>query len=144
MPSIRINRCAFVELSLCAALAGACATPETPAPVLDVHGLWRIDQARSEPIIDRTRARIDFGADGRMSGHTSCNTMTGAYTLDGASIRIGPIATTKMACPQLQREQEDRILTALELAATARVRPDGLLELRDAEGRGLLRGTRFE
>ena len=47
-----------------------------------------------------------------------------------------------MACPELQREQEDRILSALELAATARVRDDGLLEIRDAEGRGLLRATR--
>jgi hypothetical protein len=49
-----------------------------------------------------------------------------------------------MACAQLQLEQEDRILTALELAVSARVRDDGLLELRDADGRGLLRATRFE
>ena len=33
-------------------------------------------------------------------------------------------------------EQEDRILTALENARTARVRPDGLLELRDGAGAG--------
>ena len=57
-------------------------------------------------------------------------------------IGIGPIATTRMACGPLLLEQEDRILTALEIAATARVRPDGLLELRDADGRGVLRATR--
>jgi heat shock protein HslJ len=49
-----------------------------------------------------------------------------------------------MACPELQREQEDRVLTALEWAATARVRADGILELRDADGRGVLRATRPE
>ncbi len=49
-----------------------------------------------------------------------------------------------MACSRLLLEQEDRILTALELAATARVRPDGLLELRDAEGRGVLRAVRAD
>jgi heat shock protein HslJ len=115
------------------------AAPPKPAGPL---GLWRIDQARSEPILDRERARIELHSDGRFTGHTSCNTMNGSYTLDGDRIRFGPPATTRMACAELQREQEDRILTALELAATARVRPDGLLELRDAEGRGVLRASR--
>jgi heat shock protein HslJ len=109
-----------------------------------VLGQWRIEQARSEPILDKRRARVDFGADGKLSGHTSCNTMSATYTLVGDVLKVGPIATTRMACAQLQMEQEDRILTALELSVSARVRDDGLLELRDADGRGLLRGTRFE
>jgi heat shock protein HslJ len=106
-------------------------------------GQWRIEQARTEPIIDKRKAQLTLGADGQLSGHTSCNTMTASFTLDGANLRVGPIATTRMACGPLQLEQEDRILTALELAVSARVRDDGLLELRDADGRGLLRATRL-
>ena len=117
----------------------------TPSSAADpVLGLWRIEQARSEPILDKRRARIDFGADGRLTGHTSCNTMNASYTLERSVLKVGPVATTRMACAQLQMEQEDRILSALELAVSARVRDDGLLELRDADGRGLLRATRFE
>jgi heat shock protein HslJ len=129
-----------------AACALAAATLwSTPSSAADsVLGLWRIEQARSEPILDKRRARIDFGPDGRLTGHTSCNTMNGSYTLEGGMLKVGPVATTRMACAQLQMEQEDRILTALELAISARVRDDGLLELRDADGRGLLRATRFE
>lgn len=124
---------------LCAAAGAGCSTaPAAP----DVHGAWVIEQARSEPIIDKRRARLVLGRDGRLSGHNSCNAMNGSFTLEGDRIRIGPIATTRMACAELQREQEDRILSALELAVTARVRPDGLLEIRDADGRGLLRATR--
>jgi heat shock protein HslJ len=132
-------------LTMLAALS-ACAPMSTAAPPEPVSllGIWRIDQARSEPIRDRERARIELRSDGRFTGHTSCNTMNGSYTLDGDRIRFSPPATTRMACAELQREQEDRILTALELAATARVRPDGLLELRDTEGRGLLRASRPE
>ncbi len=124
------------------AALSACAPMTHAEPAASLLGPWRIAQARSEPILDRERARIELTSDGRFSGHTSCNTMNGSYTLSGDRIRFGPAATTRVACAELQREQEDRILTALELAATARVRPDGLLELRDADGRGVLRASR--
>ena len=124
-------------------IASATLQPAPSSAADTVLGLWRIEQARSEPILDKRRARIDFGADGRLTGHTSCNTMSGSYTLEGGVLKVGPVVTTRMACAQLQLEQEDRILTALELAVSARVRDDGLLELRDVDGRGLLRATRF-
>lgn len=131
-------RLALVSLAV---LAAGCAAAPAPASG-DIHGTWVIEQARAEPIIDKRRARLLLGRDGRLAGHTSCNAMSGAFTLEGDRIRFGAIATTRMACPELQREQEDRILTALELAITARVRSDGLLEIRDVDGRGLLRATR--
>lgn len=133
-------------------LAGLCAafialgTTAVPAPAApnNVLGAWKIVQARTEPILDQRNARLDLGTDGRLSGHTSCNTMSATYTLDAPQIRIGPIVTTRMACSPLRLEQEDRILTALEAAVTAVVRGDGLLEIRDSDGRGLLRAIRFE
>ena len=131
---------ALTGLAACAAPPSA--EPAVPPVSREVTGAWVIEQARTEPMLDKRRARLVFGADGRLSGHTSCNAMNGPYTLQGDRIRIGAIATTRMACGPLLLEQEDRILTALELAATARVRPDGLLELRDADGRGVLRATR--
>lgn len=132
-------------LGLLAALSLAAAPSHAAEPAaLDPHGLWRIDQAQSEPILDRRHARIDFGAHGRLTGHTSCHPMSATYTLDGARLKIGPVVlTTQARCGELQLQQEDRILTALEQVVSARVRDDGLLELRDADGRGRLRGTRF-
>lgn len=121
---------------------GGCAT--APPAALPVGGLWRVDQAQQEPILDRSQARLDFGSDGALTGHTSCNTLSGRYVLDGDRLQVGPVVTTRRACGPLAMEQEDRILTALENARTARVRPDGLLELRDGAGRGVLRGTRFK
>jgi heat shock protein HslJ len=127
------------------ALLCAPAWPQ-PAPVgqSEVRGLWRIEQARTEPIYDHSQARLDLRADGRLTGHTSCNALAADYTLDGDRLRIGTLTTSRSACSRLQLEQEDRILSALELATTARVRSDGLLELRDADGRGVLRATRLE
>ena len=136
------RRIALLALAVAASAVAACAAPRPSGP--DVHGLWRIDQAQSEPLLDRRHARLDFRRDGTLVGHTSCNTLTAPYTLAGTKLSIGKLGTTRMACGELQMEQEDRVLTALEAAVSARVRDDGLLELRDADGRGRLRGTRFE
>jgi heat shock protein HslJ len=133
---------------LFAALLGGCAQKGGPAapPALpasqEIYGVWVIEQARTAPIVDKSRARLVIGRDGRVSGHDTCNPMKGNYTLQGDRIKFGPIATGRITCVELYGEQSDRILSALELAATARVRPDGLLEIRDADGRGLLRATR--
>lgn len=123
------------------ALLAGCAAGVAPVD-RDVHGAWRIEQARTEPMLDKRLARLDFGADGRLTGHTSCNRLSAPYTLEGQKLSVGPVVTTRMACSRLLLEQEDRVLTALELARTARVRDDGLLELRDEDGRGVLRATR--
>jgi heat shock protein HslJ len=134
---------ALLAGALAAALAACAAPPPAEPPVSrEVTGAWVIEQARTEPMLDKRRARLVLGRDGQLSGHTSCNAMKGSFTLTGDALKVGPIATTRMACGPLLLEQEDRILTALEIAATARVRPDGLLELRDADGRGVLRATR--
>ena len=128
-----------------AACSHAPATTDPPAAAAPtVLTEWRIVQARTEPMLDTRRARLHFRADGRLVGHTSCNSLSASYTLDADRLKVGPVSTTRIGCARLQREQEDRVLTALELAATARVRPDGLLELRDAEGRGVLRAVRAD
>lgn len=134
-----------IAIGFVAAVAFAQAAPTSaPGASASVHGAWKIVQARTEPLLDPGKAHLDLGTDGRLGGHTSCNTMSATYTLDGPQIRVGAIATTRMACSPLQREQEDRILTALESAVTATVRGDGLLEIRDSDGRGLLRALRVE
>lgn len=140
-----------VAAALFAALLGACAQkggPGTAVPPVaaaqEIYGTWVIEQARSAPIIDKSRARLVLGRDGAVSGHDSCNPMKGSYsyTTQGDRIKFGKLATGRIYCVELYGEQSDRILSALELAATARVRQDGLLEIRDADGRGLLRATR--
>src|SRR5688572_28536151 len=160
-PMLRSTGAGCAAMLACAVLFAACSTPagtaagdaasRAPATAggaaagpLTVLGLWRIDQARSAPIVDRRRVRLDFGPGGKLTGHTSCNTFSADYTLQGDRLTIGRISTGRAKCGELHLEQEDRILTALERAANARVRPVGLLELREDEFRGVLRGTRFE
>lgn len=116
------------------------AAPAAPDPA--VLGTWVIEQARSAPLVDKSKARLVFGPDGALSGHGSCNTLRGRYTLEGNALKIGAIATTRMICAEAQLEQEDRVLTALERARRAAVPPHGFLTLWDADGAVLMRASR--
>jgi len=77
---------------------------------------------------------LDLGSDGRVTGNATCNRYVGAYAVDGEAIRFGPLATTRMACPDEElAEQERAYLAGLAAAASWSVRGDRL-ELRDAHG----------
>jgi heat shock protein HslJ len=76
--------------------------------------------------------------DGRVAGSTGCNRYTGPYTLDGASIELGPLAVTLMACLPPRDAVERAFVAALERVAGWRV-DGGELSLLDDDGVELLR-----
>ena len=77
---------------------------------------------------------LDLGSDGRVTGNATCNRYVGAYAVNGDGIRFGPLATTRMACPDEElAEQERAYLAGLTAATSWSVRGDRL-ELRDAHG----------
>jgi heat shock protein HslJ len=49
-----------------------------------------------------------------MSGSSGCNRYRAPYTVDGDRMRLGAMATTKMACPGLGGEVEQAFTTELE------------------------------
>ena len=38
----------------------------------------------------------------RATGFAGCNNFFGSYELDGASLKFGPVGSTRMACPDLE------------------------------------------
>jgi heat shock protein HslJ len=74
-------------------------------------------------------------ADGQVAGSAGCNRFHGPYALDGTALLIGPLASTRRACPEPAgvMEQEAAYLTALAKVATWSIEGDRL-QLRDAGG----------
>lgn len=146
-----MSRRSFVVL-LSSLMLAACASapPPAPAPAAPpppdpkVLGPWLVEQARSAPLVVRGPARFIFGADGKFSGNATCNRVAASYTLAGNALKMSALAVTRMGCPNSLLEQEDRVLSALERAAVARVPAHGYLELLDADGAVLLRASRLE
>ena len=59
---------------------------------------------------------ITFTADGNVYGDSGCNRFAGGYTVDGDRIKIGPLASTMMMCPQRQMDAEQSFLFKIQAA----------------------------
>src|SRR5262249_31947494 len=77
-------------------------------------------------VVGDAKMTAQFAA-GQISGNTGCNSYSGPYPADGDAIKIGPLTSTKAACPKDDlAKQEQQYLAALELAATFQVSGDRL------------------
>ena len=159
-------------LALCAAWLAGCQSPPAreastpPAAAIPATGTaatradaaavlpryhWRLQEA-SNPQGERVSALFIAGAeplqldfqDGRIAVSRLCNTMTGTYTLSADTLRIGPLASTMMACRDEARTLQARFASVLlnahdyrlDLAQAGTAAP--LLTLRRADGHTLV------
>jgi heat shock protein HslJ len=92
-------------IGLTCLLFAACdeASPTAPSRSDLVNVNWRLQSLErqsgttpSVPAPDRFTLR--FGEDGRVSVRADCNSCSGSYELNGASLRIGMLACTRAFC----------------------------------------------
>ena len=131
-PALHVRRYPRALSALAAALLAACpgpkpadqppaaaadstqaAEPSEPGPALEGTE-WKLVELGGAPVApqDRNQPGFHLVADGhKVQWSAGCNRMIGSYTLEGSSLKFGPIASTRMACPSM--ETETRFLAAL-------------------------------
>ena len=98
----------------------------------DVTGYNNGKQATVSPVADSKLTAI-FTAD-QVSGSAGCNTYSGGYTIDGTTVKIGPLASTLRACAdEAVNVQEQQFLAALQ-ASTTYSQSGNILTLKAAGG----------
>jgi heat shock protein HslJ len=65
-------------------------------------------------------------------GSTGCNQFNGAYTVDGDAMKLGPLATTQMACPPPADQVERDFVAKLDRVRHWRATDDELVLSDDA------------
>ena len=86
----------------------------TAASANPLEGEWNVTgynngkQAVTSPIAGSTLTAT-FTPDGQVAGNGGCNTYSGPYKLDGTSLTVGPLVTTRMACEQAIMDQETAV-----------------------------------
>ena len=92
------------------AVASDTAPPAPAAPAAPLEGTaWRLVEIGGQPspaesTTTRTPGFTLTAAGRKVQGSAGCNRMTGTYELDAPSLKFGPLATTRMACPGLATE----------------------------------------
>jgi heat shock protein HslJ len=78
---------------------------------------WRLIELNGQPPVSGAETpTLQFAADGSsVSGTGGCNQFSGAYTQNGTSLSIGPLAYTRLACGDpAGNTQETAYFQALE------------------------------
>lgn len=75
---------------------------------------------------------IQFREDA-VGGNLGCNHFTGKYTFEDGVLKIGPLASTRMACPPEVMQRETEFAAILESAQSAETSAKTLV-LSDADG----------
>jgi len=111
-----------------------------PPPRSLENSFWRLTEVRGRPAVAADSARgahLRFVADSggaRVAGSTDCNRLNGSYTRDGAALRFGPAATTRMACVDPAISAQETALLAALATTTRHAIVGDVLTLSDAEG----------
>jgi heat shock protein HslJ len=92
------------------------ASPRNP-----LLGTWLVDSFQTAPNsqaapLEGTQLEVVFGL-ASVGGFAGCNSFSGTYGTNGNAVRVGALATTRMACSDEIMAQETAILEALQGAA---------------------------
>jgi len=107
-----------------------------PAALLQA-GEWTVDDLAGKAPVKDSKVTLTFGADGTLSGSSSCNRLATSYTLTGEGLSIKQGAGTMMACEQPIMEQESAFLAMLSQVNAFSIADDGALLLKTADGKSI-------
>ncbi|WP_088890379.1 META domain-containing protein [Leptolyngbya ohadii] len=120
-------------------------TPVQMAQTSSLTGSWKLANmtAGNSPMpmlpASDTVPTAEF-RDGRIAGSGGCNRFMGGYETEGNQLKIGPLASTFMACQPAVMSQESTYLKALQGAQRYEITDDGLTIFYETEeGEGVLR-----
>lgn len=136
--SISRARCAVSLLGALALLIGCGTRVSLDEPI--EGPTWRLASVAQQPVAQavepQREARLQFNG-ARVSGSSGCNQLSGAYQRSGSSLKIGPLAATRMACADPARAAlESEFLAALQGTSSYSLLGSQLILL-DGAGRSL-------
>lgn len=100
-------KCLYVAVAAAVLSLAACRSSKDAVSVNDLDGEWNVVEIQGQAVQAESQPFIGFDAqDGRVYGYTGCNRLMGALILSKPNkIELGQMASTLMACPDMETER---------------------------------------
>jgi len=85
------------------------ATSTIPEPTMSTHSRLNAQWRRVGNYVGDRPVTLSFTAEGKVSGFAGCNNFMGSYTLEGDTLKMGPLASTRMACLSPEAQAQERV-----------------------------------
>jgi heat shock protein HslJ len=130
----------LIVMSMAMVLAACSSTPPSP---FDLKGTqWTLTSVVENGVTETPPAgasiTLDLGRDGKASGHSGCNTYSGAFETQGEIIKFGALTTTLMACVDPNVMEFEGMYLSRLYSAQIFERLDNQLTLTFGDGKGRL------
>ena len=90
--------------------------PVKTASVGLVGSEWLLEDLGGLGVTDNVQATLTFPEGGKVAGNGSCNRFFGPAAVSGNAISLGPLASTRMMCPEAVMNQEMKYVNTLQTA----------------------------
>jgi heat shock protein HslJ len=77
---------------------------------------WLLEDLVGLGVIDNIQATLTFPEASKVAGNGSCNRFFGPAEVSGDAIKLGPLASSRMMCPEAVMNQEMKYMNALQTA----------------------------
>ncbi len=95
---------------------------------------WEVTSfAGQTPLADHP-ITFEFDTEGNIAGDASCNRFGGTCTIEGNTIKVGPLRSTRRACEPEIMQQEHKFLALLGSVVNWEINPEGILVLTGEDG----------
>jgi len=102
-------------------------------------GPWLVEDLNGGGIIDNARVDLTFDPGDQntsaVHGKSGCNRFRGGWAQNGSTVKLGPLASTMMACDPALMDLEQKFLKTLEAVTTVSYDTTGAALLKAPDGR---------
>lgn len=114
-------------LPLLLAITTSLAMETNQVPVTLPGSAWQVTSVAGQDPLDDHPITFEFDTEGNIAGDASCNRFGGTCTIDGNTIKIGPLRSTRRACEPEVMQQEQKFLALLGACTTWSLEGDELV-----------------
>ncbi len=114
-------------LPLFLAVTTSLAMETNQAPVTLPGSAWQVTSVAGQDPLDDHPITFEFDTEGNIAGDASCNRFGGTCTIEGNTMTVGPLRSTRRACEPEVMQQEQDFLALLGATATWKIDGDELV-----------------